>query len=73
MRGISFVLLSLCLLLPIWFSVAAPDWKETIKKENGFIEELRQDIEIFVNQEGGLEILARVNETTTHFSDNANI
>lgn len=73
MRGISFVLLSLCLLLPIWFSVATPDWKETIKKENGFIEELRQDIEIFVNQEGGLEILARVNETTTHFSDNANI
>jgi hypothetical protein len=35
-----------------WFSVAAPDWKESIKKENGLIEELRQDIEIFVNPQG---------------------
>ena len=73
MRERSFSLLLLCLVVPTWFSVAAPDWKESIKKENGFIEELRQDIEIFVNQNGDLEIVARVNETTAHFSDNANI
>ena len=67
------LILLLLYMAPAVLSFATPDWKETIKKENGLIEELRQDIEIYVNPQGNLEIISRVNETTAHFSDNANI
>lgn len=65
----SLVLLLICLVMPVLFSFTAPDWKETVKKESGLIEEQRQDVKIFVNQQGNLDIISRVNETTLHFND----
>lgn len=48
-------------------------WNELLKKENGLIIEQNQNVEIIVNDEGKLQIVAHVHEETQYFGKNANM
>lgn len=52
---------------------AQTGWNELLKKENGLIIEQNQNVEIIVNDEGKLQIVAHVHEETQYFSKNANM
>lgn len=59
-----------CLVHALAFS---SDWLVSSKKENGIVNVNRQDVEISVNDDGQLSIIAKVYEETEHFNQNANM
>ncbi len=54
-------------------SFAQSGWNELIKNENGVITSQKQEVNISVDEEGNLDIIADIYESTRHFSNNANI
>ena len=54
-------------------ATAQARWDDIIKSEQGIVAEQRQDVEISINDDGGLDIVARVYEETHYFSENANL
>jgi hypothetical protein len=53
--------------------VAQSSWDQNLKSENGLVVEQKQHVEIAVNEQGELEIVAQVYEEKQHFGDNANM
>ena len=54
-------------------ATAQAGWDDVIKSEKGIVVEQRQDVEISINDEGGLDIVARIYEKTHYFSETANL
>ncbi len=52
---------------------AQSDWDKLIESENGVVIEQRQQVDISVNENGHLDIIANVYEETQHLSENANM
>ncbi len=70
-RGSSFLVVILIFLNG--FVSAQSDWDQLIKSENGVVIEQKQNVEISVNENGLLDIVAHVYEETQHLSENANM
>ena len=54
-------------------SIAQSEWDEILKNENGLIVSQKQEVNISVDEQGNLNIIADIYESTRHFSNNANI
>ena len=55
------------------FISAQEGWDDIVRKENGLVVEQRQEVEISINENGNLEIVAHVYTETQHFGENANL
>jgi choline kinase len=68
-----FTILLIVLLATGDYVYAQQIWEDVIQNENGVVIEQKQHVDISVNDNGELEIVASIEDETQYFGENANL